>query len=107
MALGIGLLKKRIVLQSKQIETDNAGVQTEVWKDAFETWAAILPLRGKEFFASNQIHSEISVKVVLRYKTGITSGMRVKYGTRFFDIKSVINIDERNRYLELMCLEVV
>ncbi|MGB4175198.1 MAG: head-tail adaptor protein [Bacillota bacterium] len=33
--------------------------------------------------------------------------MRIVYGERIFEIESVIDWEERNEYLQLMCREVV
>jgi head-tail adaptor len=47
----------------------------------------------------------------MRWQAGITPAMRVYYedhrtgADRFFDIESVINIDELNEELVLMCKE--
>ena len=43
----------------------------------------------------------------MRYLSGIVPKMRVKVGSRIFDILSIINVDERNRELQLMCRESV
>ena len=44
-------------------------------------------------------------RIIIRYLSGIVPKMRVKYGSRIFDILSVINVSERNRELQLMCRE--
>jgi SPP1 family predicted phage head-tail adaptor len=52
-----------------------------------------------------QTTSEISHKIRIRYLASVTPKLRIKFGTRYFDIVSVINPDERNEYLEMMCRE--
>lgn len=102
----IGSLKYRIVLQKKMITEDALKQQTEVWTDFAYVWARIEPLSGREYFAAQQINSEISVRVTIRYLPGITTGTRVVFGGRIFDVLSVVNPEERNISLILMCKEV-
>ena len=43
---------------------------------------------------------------MLRYLSTVTAGHRLKFGTRYLNVESVINTDERNRELQLQCKEV-
>ena len=49
----------------------------------------------------------MSHKIRMRYQAGITHKMRVAWGTRLFEIESVLNVGERNREIVLMCSETV
>jgi SPP1 family predicted phage head-tail adaptor len=49
----------------------------------------------------------VSHRVTLRFIPGVTAKMRVNYGGRLLLIEAALNIEERNRELQLMCLEVV
>jgi SPP1 family predicted phage head-tail adaptor len=70
-------------------------------------WASIEPLNGREFFAAQQVNAEVTARIRLRYLPGVTRQMQVKFGSRTFAIESVINVEERNRELQLMVKEVV
>jgi head-tail adaptor len=54
---------------------------------------------------SAQTHPKLTGKFRIEYMTGIDSNMVVTYGTRTFDIKSIINFKEQNRELILMVEE--
>ena len=69
--------------------------------------ASIEPLMGKEYYAAKQIQSEAEFKITIRYRAGITSNMTVEYGNRKFKIIGLQNPEERNRYLMIMCKEVI
>ncbi len=71
----------------------------------FEDWASIEPLQGREFEAAKSYAVEITHRVRMRHRPGVTEKMRVMYGERIFDIQSVINVNERNVEMQLMCLE--
>lgn len=42
----------------------------------------------------------------MEYKSGITTAMQLKYGARTFEIKSIVDWDESNKYLKLGLLEI-
>jgi SPP1 family predicted phage head-tail adaptor len=78
--------------------------------DTWQTFQAaipcsISPLSGRELFAAQQFNSQVTHSVRLRYLAGVTDQMRVKYGTRYFTIHYLRNLEERNIELELLCSE--
>jgi len=56
---------------------------------------------------AQQVSSALSHKIILRYLDGVKPQMRVLYGSRIFHIVSVINVEERNEVLELLCEEEI
>ncbi|MGV6989651.1 phage head closure protein [Testudinibacter sp. P80/BLE/0925] len=101
----IGKLRHRITLQ-QQISTLNSyGSAITDWEDVATVWAEIKPLSGREYFAAEQVQSEITTQIWLRYRPDIQPTMRVKWGDRTFEVVSAINHNERNTALQLMCKE--
>ena len=79
--------------------------------DDFECFAEIKGLRGKEYFSSRQLGSVVSHKIVIRYTT-LSDGRRIKpdncriiYEDDIYNIISVININKRNKEIEIMVVE--
>ncbi|MGC6407561.1 phage head closure protein [Bisgaard Taxon 45] len=105
--MNIGKLRHRITLQ-KQVNTLNEyGATVTKWGKVATIWAEIKPLAGREYFSAQQVQSEITTQIFIRYLPGVLPTMRVKFGSRFFEIISVINANERNIYLQLMCKEKI
>jgi SPP1 family predicted phage head-tail adaptor len=102
----IGDLRHRITIQ-QLTPTQNGLDSTEVPADFATVWAAIEPLSGREYFAAQQVNAEVTCRIRMRYLAGVTPSMQVKFGERTFAIESVINVEERNRELQLMVKEVV
>lgn len=103
-----GELRHRITLQKLTNSQDSFGQQIEDnWMDIITVWASIEPLVGKQYFAAEQVQSEISHKIKIRYLPGITPDMRIKYSTRIFQIVSPLNYKELNIELQLMCKELL
>lgn len=94
-------------------ETQNLYGETSInedenWVDAFTARVGIFPISGREALGldSELRLGEISHRIVLRYTKGIDSKMRIKFGTRIFDITTPpVNSYERNDELLLFCKE--
>ena len=97
-----GKLNKRITFQLQDLDSED-----EEWEDRATTWASINPISGKEYYSAETINSDLTHKIRLRYRRGITPDMRILYNGRIFYIVSVINEYEKNTMLQLMCRELI
>ena len=102
-----GKLNKRIELQSYTEAQDGYGEADKTWSTYYTTWAAIRPLTGREALIAQQVTAETTVEIRIRYKSSVTTGNRIKFGERYYDINSIVNPDERNREMILMCKEMI
>jgi len=100
-----GRLRHRITIQRPSSSAGALGEKIKSWADVSTVWAAIEPLRGREFLEAHQQESEITTRFIIRYKGGLNTRMRISFGSKYYKIESIINPDERNRYLEIMALE--
>jgi SPP1 family predicted phage head-tail adaptor len=64
------------------------------------------PLQGRELWTAKQVVAEVTHRIRFRHLSGVVPTQRVVFGSRTFEILSVINPEERNRELELLCKEV-
>ena len=103
--MNIGDLNKRITLQYQTKVSDGLGAFTTTWVDACEVWAAIWPVSSAEIVQANSPTMLVTTKIRIRYRSVIKSSWRVKFGKRYFNIVSIVNANERNEYLDLMCKE--
>jgi SPP1 family predicted phage head-tail adaptor len=69
-------------------------------------WASISPIFGKEYWQAEEVQSKTTTKIELDYIDGINRNMQVIYGTRTFEILTVIDVKEMHRTLQLMCKEL-
>lgn len=104
--MNIGKLRHRITIQQLTQTPDGAGGYTKSWVPFATVWASVEPISGKEYFEAQQTQSAVTHKIRIRYHTGITPVMRIDFKGRIFGIESVINWEERNRDMMLMCTEV-
>jgi SPP1 family predicted phage head-tail adaptor len=101
-----GGLRHRIDIEQNVGTTDTFGATTDSWALFTTLWAAIEPLSGRELLQAQQIQADITHRVRFRYVSGVTAKMRVLYGSRIFNILSIINPEERNREITLACKEL-
>ena len=102
-----GSLNKKVLFQVATGASNDFGEPTNSWSDFATAYVSIVPLRGKEYFSSKGVKSEVSHKIELRFMPGVTTDMKIVYGSRTFEIESAINVREQNRTLEIMATEVV
>ena len=100
-----GILRHRITIQTETAVSDGMGGETLTWSDTLEAWAAIWPLTAKESLDAMKLELQVTHKIRIRYRSGITAKNRIKFGTRIFNIVSLINFEERGKQLDILALE--
>lgn len=104
--MNIGKMQHRITLQRSTEEKDILSGYKDDWIDVCNIWAQISPVSGKEYLSQVR-ETMVTHKIYCRYRAGITPRMRIKFKDRIFRIISVLNWDERNEGLTIMCEEHV
>lgn len=101
----IGDMRHRITFQQPIKTPDGHKGHTVQWQDMVTVWASVEPLSGREYFYSHQIKVELTHRVKTRYRTDITTKMRIKHRDRVLEIESIIDLKERREVLEILCKE--
>ena len=74
-----------------------------------EVWAAVEALSattfGKELYSAQQKVSQVTHRVTIRYIDGVKSSMNVWHRDRQFQIEAVVDPDEQQKVLFLLCIE--
>ena len=102
-----GSLRHKIIFQELTVANDTWGHSSETWTDQVTTYASIWTLRGTERMEGLKLDNEITHKIRIRYRTDLHPKMRIKFGTRYFNIISLIDPDERHIYYEIMANEEI
>lgn len=99
-----GKLRHSITIQRQHTATDAMGSASEDWVDvASGVAASIEPLSGRELYAAQQHHSEVTVRIRMRYRDGVLPSMRVLHRGVAYPILYPINPGMKNAELQLMC----
>ena len=84
------------------------GFTDPTWATYAVAWGAIEPLRGSELLAADQVNSEVTAKITIPYRIGVTAAMRVTCDGRLYKIVAPpIDPELRHRELQLMVREEV
>ncbi len=104
--MNAGELRHRVTFQKRGIDPATGGLTG--WVDYVTVWAKVEDLSGRDYFQA-QILGEASLvtsRITVRWRPDIDPHMRVKFGSRFFDIKAILDPDGRRRSMQIMCAEV-
>ena len=101
----LGSLRHTITIEKNTPTRDDAGGEVNAWTTHAKARARVEPMTGREYVGSEQLTDSTTHKFTLRYVAGVTPAMRISWGSRLFDIQSVINRDERNQVLFIMAVE--
>ena len=104
--MNIGKMRHRITFMRPAEEKDKLGGYTDAWAPVATTWAQITPVSGREYLTQMR-EITVSHKIYCRYRPGITPRMQIQFGKRTFRILSVLNWEERNEGLTIMCEEMI
>jgi len=113
MTVLVNRLDKRITIlrPSGPDDKDEYGQPLDNPVEVCTVWAAIEPLRGREYFAAMAEQADVTTRIRIRYREDIDRTMIVRYKEpgdpefREFEILHVIHPEYRRRELQLMCKE--
>lgn len=100
-----GKLNQQIVIQSYTPTRNSIGEELiKTWSTVATVWASVDPLSGRELLAARDIRAEVTTRIRIRYRTGLTPKMRIVHGSSTYEISEVVNRTTANRDLELLCV---
>lgn len=104
-----GRMVHLITMQRQATTVDAYGQQTRTWTNLGTSYASIEPVRGREYFQASGEKADVTHDIRLRAREDIAlvPRDRIAFGSRYFDIRSVINVGERGREWQLMCTEAL
>ena len=107
--MGADQLRHPVKIMRRTVATDATygGDSTVTWVKLEDVRAEIVPLSGTELIEARQVHGKVTHRLRIRYHSEITNEHRIQFGTRNFDIISVLNEEERRRFMTLLCVEVL
>lgn len=84
-----GPLRHRITFQSPGLVQDSdSGEMVEGWADVWRGVAArVEPLSVKDLIAAQANQSQLSARIVIRYREGVLPTMRILYRSKIYNIE--------------------
>lgn len=100
-----GKLRHRITIKEPGITYNECNEEVPGYLPFATVWASVEPLKGREYLEAKKDSVEISYLIRIRYIAGLREDMIVAYQDKELDIESILNIDEKNKEIHLMCKE--
>lgn len=101
-----GKLRHRVTIQSLEAGSPSqtpTGEPDVSWTDVMTVYASVEPVTGREPFLAQQHLSEVDTKIRMRYHAGLTAAMRVSFNSKYYNIKAILDFEERHAELLLLC----
>ena len=104
----IGRMREAFRFETPPTVPDSMGeIRPGTWTESFKTRGAITPQRGVTFMEGQSLNTEVTHKITIRHRSGVAPSMRIikVNDSRVFDIRSIENPGNKNRWLHCMCQE--
>ncbi len=90
--ISAGSLRHPVHAEAPATATGSYGdTRARTWNDITGVfWARVAPLTGREFFAAQQVSSNITTKVTFRERSDLAPNMRIIHGSRILSIKAIL-----------------
>lgn len=95
-----GLLDRQFTFESKTLTRDTFGQEVASWATDFTTWGQLIEMAGVERFEAAQLTEKADVKIIIRYRTGVTTKLRCfdVLDSRYYEIVNVKRIGRNNTF---------
>ena len=101
-----GRLNRKCQLQSPSQSVDELGQPIPGWTDVATLWADIRMKSGLEAIKAGATVSVVQASIRVRYRAGITAGMRIVHNLQAYNITAVMPDVGGREYVDLVA-EVV
>lgn len=99
--LNSGKLRRQITIEREQRVSDGAGGSTITWSTVATPRAFIKPMSGGERLQAMRLEATVTHRIFIRYRSDLLTSDRINYNGRLMQIRALINLEERNRWIEI------
>ncbi len=102
-----GRLASRCVLLEPVRTTDSIGGAVIIYRERGRAWASVWPSSGSETREAGGTQAMVMHEVRMRKlaQPSLAADWRLRFGSRTFEILSVLNVEERGEQWRLLCVE--
>lgn len=105
MSINAGRLKKHIEIWRYQSTVNAAGSDVNRLVHVKTVYGEIRPVRGSEYTEYYKEQHDLSIKITIRFWEGLRPTDVLQYHGRQYEIQSIINPEQADYILEVMCIE--
>jgi len=96
-----GLLRVPVQLQRKARAADGSGGFSVTWQTYATVRAHIVNRPGREVVVADRLTATQTIRAVIRYRADVNETDRAVFKGRSHQIRSVSNVEERDKWLEI------
>jgi SPP1 family predicted phage head-tail adaptor len=103
------MLRHKINIEREQDTPDGLGGSAITWSNitASPLRAKITPLNGNESLKAMRLEAKVSHKITIRFRDDLLSSDRINYKGKLMQIRSIIDLEELHKWIEIMADEGV
>ena len=105
MSNSIGKMRYRVKVERATNTRDAGGGLSQAFNSVATIYANIKPKSANSTYTQGMLQEKVTHEITIRYMKNIDTNSRITYGTRQFAVNGIINVDERDRFLTLLCEE--
>ena len=107
-----GALRHRLTIESKTAGSPTrtaTGASALSWATLLTVWGSLEPLSGRRLEAAQATWPQATFEARIRFRSEVTSAdtagtpLRLSFGGRYFPVGKVLNLEERDVELRLLC----
>ena len=107
MANSIGKMRYRVKVEMATNTRDAGGGLAQAFGSVATIYANIKPKSANSTYRQGMLQEKVTHEITIRYMQNIDTNSKITFGTRSFAVNGIINVDERDRFLTLLCEEGV
>lgn len=96
--------RRHAIVIEKPSESVVNGANKTSWSKFADTRAAIEPLSGRELFAAQQVHAEVTTRINFRWRPNVDETLRIRAGTTLYGILAVLPDKTGRREISCLCV---
>lgn len=101
----IGRLRHRAKILVRTEDPDAGFGTAETFTELISVWAQFIPISGLKRIETTSYGTEVTHKVLMRYRGEVTDRHWLEWNNRRFEIKSFRYFEEKTHWLELIVQE--
>ncbi len=107
--ISAGRLRHKVLIQNQSISQDpDTGAEVVAWSDHATVWAEVAPLSVREFVAAQAVNSEVTTRITIRQRDGVSDKSRIIHRGQVYNVHGVLADPVSGlEYLTLPCSEGV
>lgn len=104
-----GALRRPVLIQQGAAGAGTEGDASLTWSTLTTAWASISQASAEAIQSAAQRDERITHQVTIRYRSGLPNpaSLRFVYKSRYFFVKTIVDVDERHQELDCHCEEIV